>query len=270
MKLLSTTNRMFRTGVVTDGATVTPDPTTLDIGLWTIAGNRTVAAPTLTSSGNPPVVDGQQLLLRITQDATGTRIPTWNAIYRFPNGVTPTLSTTPSKTDILLFQYNLADAKWDCLATQIFDAPNLALPVGAAVRRTTNLAVVAAGTIQAVALDTVDIDTNTFWTVGSPTQIKPNIAGLYSVVGSVFWFNEATTTYRKVILRKNGTTTIPGTQALGLHDASALMSQQAPVALVQMNGTTDYIELMIDAGTTGTQIFGSSTDGAMLIMWRLR
>lgn len=270
MKLLSTTNRMFRTGIVTDGATVTPDPTTLDIGLWTIAGNRTVAAPTLTSSGNPPVVDGQQLLLRITQDATGTRIPTWNAIYRFPNGVTPTLSTTPSKTDILLFQYNLADSKWDCLSYQIFDAPNLANPIGVAARSTNQQTVAASGTLQAVTFQTVDVDTNGFWSAGSPTRVTPNVAGLYTIVGSVFWFNEANTTYRKTIIRKNGTTTIPGTQALGAHDTGQLMMQMAPVSIVVFNGTTDYVELMIDANPTGSQTFGNATDGPMLIMWRLR
>lgn len=270
MKLLSTTNRMFRTGVVTDGATVTPDPTTLDIGLWTIAGNRTVAAPTLTSSGNPPVVDGQQLLLRITQDATGTRIPTWNAIYRFPNGVTPTLSTTPSKTDILLFQYNLADAKWDCLSYQIFDAPNLANPVYCTIRRTTNQVISATGSLTAITLDTADFDPNVFWSAGSPTRITPNIAGIYCVVGSCFWNSDANSTIRKVIIRKNGTTTVPGTQALGFHDLSQLMSQQAPTALCQFNGTTDYVELCVDVGTAGASTFGNSTDGPMIVVYRLR
>jgi hypothetical protein len=107
------TNKRITKRVValTDGATITPNSDTTDIGTVTIAGNRTMAAPT----GTP--TDGQQLMLRVKQDATGSRTITWNAIYRFSTDVpNPTLSTAASKTDYAGFQYNAADSVWDCLA----------------------------------------------------------------------------------------------------------------------------------------------------------
>lgn len=107
------TNKRITKRVValTDGATITPNGDTTDMGTVTIAGNRTMAAPTGTPTG------GQQLMLRIKQDATGSRTITWNAIYRFSTDVpNPTLSTAASKTDYIGFQYNAADAVWDCLA----------------------------------------------------------------------------------------------------------------------------------------------------------
>jgi hypothetical protein len=96
--------------VLTDGATITPDADVTDIGKVTIAGNRTMAAP----SGTP--VAGQKLILRVKQDATGSRTMTWNSIYRFAGGSAPALTTTASKTDYLGFIYNSDDTKWDCLA----------------------------------------------------------------------------------------------------------------------------------------------------------
>ena len=100
-----------RVVALTDGATITPNADTTDIGTVTLGGNRTMAAPTGTPTG------GQQIQFRVKQDGTGTRTLAWNAIYRFGTDVTqPVLTTTPAKTDYIGFQYNLADTKWDCLA----------------------------------------------------------------------------------------------------------------------------------------------------------
>lgn len=106
-------NKRFTKRVValTDGATITPNGDTTDIGTVTIAGNRIIAAPT----GTP--TDGQQLMLRVKQDVVGSRTLTWNAVYRFSTDVpNPVLSTAASKTDYIGFQYNSADTVWDCLA----------------------------------------------------------------------------------------------------------------------------------------------------------
>lgn len=99
-----------RTVALTDGATITPNASTADVATVTLGGNRTMAAPT----GTP--IDNQQLVFRITQDATGSRTITWNAAYRFAGGTAPTLTTTPNKTDYFGFQYNAASTTWDCLA----------------------------------------------------------------------------------------------------------------------------------------------------------
>ena len=107
------TNKRITKRVVTltDGATITPNGDTTDVGVVTLGGNRTMAAPT----GTP--TDAQQLIFRVKQDGTGTRTITWNAIYRFGTDVIqPVLTTTPAKTDYIGFQYNAVDSKWDCLS----------------------------------------------------------------------------------------------------------------------------------------------------------
>jgi hypothetical protein len=102
-----------RVVALTDGATITVNADTTDVGKVTLGGNRTIANPT----GTPTA--GQQLILRLKQDATGTRTITWGSIYRFSGGAAPTLTSTASKTDYLGFIYNADDTKWDCLATRL-------------------------------------------------------------------------------------------------------------------------------------------------------
>lgn len=102
-----------RVVTITDGATITPDADTTDIASVTFGGNRTMAAP----SGTP--VAGQKLMMRLKQDGTGSRVPTWNSIYRFAGGTAPTLTLTANKTDYLGFIYNAVDTKWDCVAERL-------------------------------------------------------------------------------------------------------------------------------------------------------
>ena len=103
----------YRVVALTDGATIAVNADTTDEGKVTIAGNRTISNPT----GTPAA--GQQLILRIKQDATGSRTITWGSAYRFSGGTAPTLTTTASKTDYLGFIYNSDDTKWDCVATRL-------------------------------------------------------------------------------------------------------------------------------------------------------
>lgn len=95
---------------LTDAVTITTDAALGNHFRVTLAGNRTMGAPT-----NP--TDGQKLLYEVKQDATGSRTVTWNAVFRFGTDVTsPTLTTTASKKDFIGFVYNSTDVKWDCLA----------------------------------------------------------------------------------------------------------------------------------------------------------
>jgi len=76
----------------------------------TIAGNRTLGAPT-----NP--ADGQKVSLRIKQDAVGSRTLAFNAIYRFGTDIPSiVLSTAPNAEDYIGIIYNLTDNKWDVVA----------------------------------------------------------------------------------------------------------------------------------------------------------
>lgn len=96
---------------LTDGATITPDVANGDFQYVTLGGNRTFAAPL-----NPPTaasLKSVRMLLRIRQDGTGSRTITWNAIYRFPNGITPILTTAANKSDYFSFLFNEIDTKWD-------------------------------------------------------------------------------------------------------------------------------------------------------------
>ena len=74
--------------------------------VWTTANNQKL---TLTSS--PTIVftapDGPcHLQLKITQDATGSRIITWPGTVYWPNGIEPTLSTTGTDVDLITFWYD--------------------------------------------------------------------------------------------------------------------------------------------------------------------
>lgn len=62
----------------------------------TLGGNRTLNAPS-------NMVAGQRYRLKVIQDGTGTRLITWNAIYRFPGGVHPCLTAAVNCIDLLIF-----------------------------------------------------------------------------------------------------------------------------------------------------------------------
>jgi hypothetical protein len=101
---------------LTDAATIATDASVSDFFSVTLAGNRTLGAPT-----NPPTaasLERKLLHYRIRQDATGSRTLAYNAIFRFPGGVTPVLTITAAKTDYLTFQYHEADVKWDLIGSQ--------------------------------------------------------------------------------------------------------------------------------------------------------
>jgi hypothetical protein len=90
---------------LTDGATITWDVIASPVAKVTLAGNRTLSAP----SGTTPI-SGQFVSLLIIQDGTGSRTITWNAAYEFALDTAPTLTATASLGDLFTFRYN--GAKW--------------------------------------------------------------------------------------------------------------------------------------------------------------
>jgi hypothetical protein len=84
---------------LTDGATITWDVSSSPVAKVTLGGNRTLSAPTNSASG-------QFISLTVIQDATGSRVLTWNSAYEFTGDVAPTLTTTASKADVFVFKYN--------------------------------------------------------------------------------------------------------------------------------------------------------------------
>jgi len=81
---------------LTDGATINWN---LDAGAAanvTLAGNRTLAAPTNMRAG-------ASYILKITQDGTGGRTMAWNAVFKFAGGIDPVLSTGANAVDLISF-----------------------------------------------------------------------------------------------------------------------------------------------------------------------
>ena len=88
---------------LTDGATIDWAVNAAPVAKVTLAGNRTINAPTGGSAG-------QFVSLLVIQDATGTRTLTWNAVYEFASDSAPTLTTTANLGDLFVFRYN--GTKW--------------------------------------------------------------------------------------------------------------------------------------------------------------
>jgi len=90
---------------LTDQSTIAWDVIASPVAKVTLAGNRTIAAP----SGTTPAA-GQFVSLLVIQDGTGSRTITWNAVYEFASDTAPTLTTTANLGDIFIFRYN--GSKW--------------------------------------------------------------------------------------------------------------------------------------------------------------
>jgi hypothetical protein len=81
---------------LTDGATITPDFNAANNYSLTIGGNRTLANPT-------NITAGQSGAIVITQDATGGRTLAYGSYWKFPGGTIPTLTTTASAVDVIVY-----------------------------------------------------------------------------------------------------------------------------------------------------------------------
>ena len=91
-----TKTQNFDATTLVDGASISWDASANQVTSVTLAGNRTMAAPT-------NLVDGGMYLLMAIQDATGGRTLSFNAVFKFTGGTAPTLTTTASAKDILIF-----------------------------------------------------------------------------------------------------------------------------------------------------------------------
>jgi hypothetical protein len=81
---------------LTDGATITPDFAVANNYSVTLGGNRTLADPTNLTAG-------QSGCIWITQDGTGSRTLAYGSAWDFTGGTAPTLTTTASAVDCLVY-----------------------------------------------------------------------------------------------------------------------------------------------------------------------
>jgi len=95
-KTTYTKQQNFGEATLTDGATISWDLDDNQVAKVTLAGDRTMNAPT-------NMVAGGTYILRVIQDGTGTRLITWNSVFKWVNGEAPTLSTGGGDIDILTF-----------------------------------------------------------------------------------------------------------------------------------------------------------------------
>ena len=86
----------YAEATLTDGATIDWNAETQDVCKVTLAGNRTLNAPT---SGTT----GQFISILVIQDSTGSRTLTWNAVYEFASDTAPTLTTTANLEVMMYF-----------------------------------------------------------------------------------------------------------------------------------------------------------------------
>lgn len=81
---------------LSDGATVTPDFSLGNNFTLTLGGNRTFANPTNLTAGQSGVI-------LVLQDGTGSRTLSFGSYWKFPGGTAPTLTTTASAVDLLVY-----------------------------------------------------------------------------------------------------------------------------------------------------------------------
>jgi hypothetical protein len=81
---------------LTDQATITWNMNSGGFATVTLAGNRTMAAPSNLKNGGSYVLVAKQ-------DGTGSRTLAYNAVFFFPGGTDPILSTAANAVDILTF-----------------------------------------------------------------------------------------------------------------------------------------------------------------------
>lgn len=83
---------------LTDAATINWDMDLGQMAQVTLAGNRTMAAPTNLKKTT--------YVLRVIQDGTGTRTLTWNAVFKWTGAVAPVLTTPAGRIDVFSFVCN--------------------------------------------------------------------------------------------------------------------------------------------------------------------
>ena len=81
---------------LTDAASITTDFNTANTFMVTLAGNRTLAAPS-------NALAGQTGSIYIVQDGTGDRTLSYNTAWRFSEGSVPVATTAASAVDLLIY-----------------------------------------------------------------------------------------------------------------------------------------------------------------------
>jgi hypothetical protein len=98
---------------ITDAATIATDCSKGNYFTVTLAGNRTLGAPT-------SMIDGVTYTWQITQDGSGSRTLAYNSIFTFAATDTHTLSTAAGSIDVLKATYNATAVKFRAALTKAY------------------------------------------------------------------------------------------------------------------------------------------------------
>ena len=82
---------------LTDASSISWDVSAAQVATVTLGGNRTMSAPS-------NLVNGGFYALGVIQDSTGSRTLTWNSVFKWTGGASPTLSTAASSYDFFVFR----------------------------------------------------------------------------------------------------------------------------------------------------------------------
>jgi hypothetical protein len=105
---VDTLERHTTAQTLADAASIAWDTSAGHLASVTLGGNRTLAAPSSGVAGT--------YVLRVTQDATGSRTLAYNAVFKWAGGTAPVLSTTAGAVDVLSFvSYDGATFYGSCL-----------------------------------------------------------------------------------------------------------------------------------------------------------
>lgn len=105
-----------------------------------------------------------------------------------------------------------------------------------------------------VSFGSTEIDTDSFWSAGSPTRITPTVEGYYRLSGVVMFASRTDYVIIGGAFAKNGSVQIPRVRiAPGTAGGARTVSLST---ILTANGSTDYFELMAvqdnSAGATST------------------
>jgi hypothetical protein len=157
----------------------------------------------------------------------------------------------------------IEDADWDSIEQSSSERP-----IGRLVASSSQA--LADNTQVAVTWASEEIDTHNFHSTSVNTsRVTPTVPGVYEVRGTGFFEAQATpnpTGGSDVTIRKNGSTMIPPAWRF-VPPATFAFSGMTTV-LVEMNGSTDYFELMLRQDSAGADNTNSSVQYTSVLEWK--
>lgn len=151
---------------------------------------------------------------------------------------------------------------------QVYNGITYALNVPIAVMYQTAGQSTLTGTANAILLDSESLDTyGGHSTTTNTSRYTPAVPGYYAVFGVIAWVGNATG-YRELMIAKNGSTTaVPA--GCAIVPAVSVTTTVSHFAVVQCNGTTDYIEIygQQSAGTLSTAVTATNQQSGMTVWW---